>query len=141
MRLLADSSALAKRYIAEPGSAAVEACCGEATEIVLSAIAMPETISGLNRLRRAGRLGDEAYLSLKKEILADIDEVMLIGLTPAVLRSAIACLESVSIRTLDAIQVATAVEAGCDVFLSADRRQCRAAGSMGLRVVDLSALK
>ncbi len=141
MRILLDSSALAKRYIAEPGSAAVEVLCRTAREIVLSTVTLPETLSALNRLRREGKLADDAYFSLKTEIQEDFTELNVIGLTPSLLLVVIHCLEVSAIRTLDAIHVATAIDADCEIFLSADRRQCQTAGAMGLCVVDLSALK
>lgn len=141
MRVFLDSSALAKRYIAEPGSEAVRAICRDAEEIVLSAVCLPEMISALNRLRREGKMGEDVYLDLKTRIQDDLTEVELTGLTQEVLRSAITCLERSTIRTLDAIHVATAKEQACDVLVSADRRQCTTAGDMGLCVVDLAALK
>lgn len=122
------------------GSAAVHTICRAADEIVLSAISLPETLSALNRLRREGILPNDIYFDLKARIQEDLTEVDLIGLTSDVLRGAVTCLETSAIRTLDAIHVATAKEKGCDAFVSADRRQCRTAGIMGLCVVDLAAL-
>ena len=141
MRLFLDSSGLAKRYVSEPGSASVVALCRDAEKIVLSPISKLEVLSALNRLRREGLLADDTYPQLKDDVEADIDEAVLVELSPRVMRSAIRCMETVLIRTLDAIHVASAMEAGCSAFLSADRRQCRAAATMGVPVIDLSSLR
>ena len=50
MRVCFDSSAFAKRYINEPGTAEVLAWCDRADELVLSVIALPEMISAFCRL-------------------------------------------------------------------------------------------
>jgi len=58
----------------------------------------------------------------------------LVALDEAVIREAVACLETGEIRTLDALQIACAQSASCDLFVSADERQCRIGKALGLRV-------
>ena len=50
MKLFLDTSALAKRYIAEQGSDGVLRLCREAEQLAVSVICLPEMISTLNRL-------------------------------------------------------------------------------------------
>lgn len=52
MRVFLDSSAFVKRHIVESGTDAVLAWCDQATEIGLSAIALPEIISAFCRVLR-----------------------------------------------------------------------------------------
>jgi len=59
MRVYFDSSALAKRYIEETGTAEVMAWCERADELALSVVAIPELISAFCRLRREGRITDD----------------------------------------------------------------------------------
>ena len=66
MRVFFDSSAFAKRYISEPGTDKVLAWCDQATEIGLSAIALPEIISAFCRLRREGKVDDTQYRQMIK---------------------------------------------------------------------------
>ena len=138
MRLFLDSSAFAKRYIAEPGSDRVAARCAEADQALLSVIALPEAMSTLNRLRREGKLSDDGYLALKQDIVADLGQATIIDLTPSVVARAVVCLERSPLRALDAIHVASAMECSPDLFLSADRRQCQAARGMGLKVEEVA---
>ncbi len=134
MKLFIDSSALAKRYVEETGSREVQKRCREASEIILSVITGPELLSGLNRLKREQKLPVEKYNELKKLVMADLSKATIINLTENILQETVNCLESTSIRTLDAIQVASAKEMSCDLFLSADHRQCESAKAMGLPV-------
>jgi predicted nucleic acid-binding protein len=134
MRLFLDSSAFLKHYIDEPGSSCVRARLREADALVLSVIAWPEIISALNRLQRGGALGDEDYGAVKRELEEDFGNAAVVALSAEVLERTARCLEIAPLRASDAIHVASAIEAGVDRFVSADRRQCKAARAMGLRV-------
>ncbi len=137
MRLFFDTSALAKRYIAEPGTETVLERCREAREVILSVICAPELISTFNRLRREHKLSDEQYRTMKKDIAADLVQATIVPLTEAVLEKTIAALQKAPLRTLDALHVAAALESSSDLFVSADRRQCKAAREMGLNVEEI----
>ena len=134
MRVFFDTSAFAKRYVSEVGTAAVLEWCDRATEIGLSGIALPEIISAFCRLRREGKITDTQYRQLKSLLLTDIEDAAVCDLTPAVLGEAVSCLESNVLRGMDAIHVGSAVALKADVFVSADARQCAAAARAGLRV-------
>jgi len=134
VRVLLDSSALAKRYIDEPGWPQVRATLQAADELLLSVIAFPEVVAALNRNRRDGKLTDDQYEVAKRRATADFKDATVITLDAEVMQSTIRCLEQAPLRAADAIHVASALEANADCFVSADRRQCRAAKAMGLRV-------
>lgn len=134
MRVFFDRSAFAKRYISEAGTDKVLAWGDQATEIGLSAIALPEIISAFCRLRREDRIGDIQYRPLKTLLLADIEDAAICDLTPAILAQSIASLEANVLRGMDAIHIGSAVALQADVFVSADARQRDAAGKTGLRV-------
>jgi hypothetical protein len=134
VRVFFDSSAFAKRYIGEAGTDKVLDWCDQATEIGLSAIALPEIISAFCRLRREGKVDDKQYRQLKALLLADIEDAAICDLTPAVLAQSIASLETDALRGMDAIHIGSAVALQADVFVSADARQREAAGKAGLRI-------
>lgn len=134
MRTYLDTSALAKRYVREPGTEVVLEKCSEATEIVISVICLPELVSAFNRLRRQSSITSEQYSSLKQDVIADFRQAMFVELSPTLLQEAVLCLERAAIRAMDAIHIATARRTGCDSFVSADRRQCEAARELGLLV-------
>ena len=138
MRIFLDSSALAKRYVAEAGTEQVLERCGEADEIVLSVIVLPELLSAFNRLRREGHLDLNGYTRLKDELTGDLAEATLVDLTPDVIATSIDCLERFTLRSLDALHLAAAVCSRVDLFVSSDRRQCQAARGSGLRVDEVA---
>lgn len=134
MRLFLDSSALAKRYVAEAGTDTVLARCLEADEIMLSIICLPELISAFNRLRRQKLVTQRQYSELKQQLGDDIAEATVLNITEHILEKTIYCLEQATVRTLDAIHIATAQESLCDLFISADQRQIQAAKKLGVEI-------
>jgi uncharacterized protein len=134
MRVFLDTSAFVKRYVSEAGTDAVLEWCDKATEIILSGIALPEIISAFCRLHREGKITDTQYRQLKSLLLADIEDVAICDLTPAVLGLAISSLEKNVLRGMDAIHIGSAIALKADIFISADQRQLDAAARMGLRI-------
>ncbi|HCI14016.1 MAG: twitching motility protein PilT [Gallionellales bacterium GWA2_60_142] len=134
MRIFFDSSAFVKRYISEAGTDAVLGWCDQATEIILSGIALPEIISAFCRLQREGKITDTQYRQLKSLLLADIEDAAICDLSPIVLAQAVSSLENNVLRGMDAIHIGSAVALKAEVFISADMRQLDAAARMGLRV-------
>ena len=133
MRIFLDSSALAKRYVSEAGTEQVLRLCQEADEIVLSVLCVPELISGFNRLRREGKLSAARYHGLKEDIAADIEQATVLELSAPVIDRTIFCLEHAPLRALDAVQLASAIESHCHLFVTADHRQCEAAAALKLK--------
>lgn len=137
MRVFLDSSALVKRYIREPGTERVIQLCREADELLLSVLCAPEIISTFNRLRREEKLPMARYRQLKRDLALDLDQSTLIDLVPSVVNRAVSCLERAPLRTLDALQTASAIESFSDLFVTADRRQAAAAEKLGLKTEDV----
>ena len=138
MKLFLDTSALAKRYIAEPGTDKVLKLCRGATQLAVSVICLPEMISTLSRLVRERQLSVANYQALKSKLLVDLADADICEITTPVMGGVIQLLESNALRAMDAIHVACAVVYRADIFASADRRQLTAAKKAKLRVVDVS---
>ena len=132
MRALFDSSAFAKRYVEETGSQSVDDTCQATTTLALSVLCAPEIIAALNRRVREKRLSRQDYLSAKNRLSEDVAEAVVINLTPAVIHRATFLLETNTLRALDALHVACALEWGAELFVTADQRQVRAAKKSGL---------
>lgn len=134
MRVFFDTSAFAKRFIAEAGSEQADNMTLKATEMGLSVICFPELMSALNRKRREKLITQEIYLDLKHEILKDIEDTDIINLTPSVLNKTTELLENHALRSLDAMHLACAIEWKTELFVSSDKRQVAAAIHSGLDV-------
>jgi predicted nucleic acid-binding protein len=65
MKLVADSSSFAKRYIQEGGSAEMDLILQRASDLALCIILVPEIISGLNRRLREGFFSKRDYRRAK----------------------------------------------------------------------------
>lgn len=121
-----DASALVKLVVHEPETPALERAVLDRDALFTAAI-------GAVELQRAlGRTGQASALDQADAVLA---AVFLADLTPAV-RSQAGRLGPTSLRTLDAIHVATAASLalpGLD-FITYDERQAAAARAQGLRV-------
>lgn len=133
MKTFLDSSALAKRYIEEPGSQAVDDICARASSLAVSVICLPEIVSALVRRRREKLLSLADYGAVKRHLLSDLQDALVINLTPPVIAGAIEVLETGRSRALDAIHVACAFVWGSELFVSADDRQLASAKKAGLK--------
>ncbi len=134
MRVFFDTSAFVKRYVHEAGTDAVLQWCDQASEIILSGIALPEIVSTFCLLQREGKITETQYRQLKSLLMADIEDAAMGDLTPVVLGQAIWSLERNVLRVMDAIHIGCTVALKADVFISADKRQLEAAARSGLRV-------
>lgn len=133
-----DTSAFAKRYVAEPGSDKVVELCQQADSLIVSVICLPELISTLSRLLREKKITKADYRKLKGGAMMDLADVDICQITPEVLALVVSLLETNPLRAMDALHVACAVAVETDVFVSADHRQLAAARKAGLKIVDVS---
>jgi predicted nucleic acid-binding protein len=133
MRLAADTSSFAKRYIQESGSDRLDALLQNASELALSVILVPELISGLHRRLREDALSAKEYREAKMLMLEDVRDATILQLTPAVISSSVKLLENNALRAMDALHIACALEWKADLFVTSDRRQLEAARKSGLQ--------
>jgi predicted nucleic acid-binding protein len=132
MKLVVDSSSLAKRYVQEFGSEKLDQLLQKASELALCIILVPEVISGLNRRIREGFLDHKNYLVVKKQLLNDVRDAVILQITPSVISHSVKLLENNVLRAMDALHVACALEWEADIFVTSDRRQLIAAQNAGL---------
>ncbi|MHB1528964.1 MAG: type II toxin-antitoxin system VapC family toxin [Acidiferrobacteraceae bacterium] len=138
MRVFLDTSALAKRYVAELGSTRVVKVCQQADSLAVCVICLPELISTLTRLVREKKITKADYRKLKGNVMKDLADIDICQITPDVLASGVSLLETNPLRAMDALHVACAVAVETDCFVSADHRQLAAARKTGLKIVDVS---
>jgi hypothetical protein len=134
-----DSSALAKRYVQEPGSDRVEEILFSASSLGISVICVSEIISALCRRRRERKLSPQQYLKAKQALFEDIEDASVVNITDQVMARAVELLERWPLHSSDALHIASAAEWSGELFVSADDRQCAAARTYGLRVEELPA--
>jgi len=131
-----DTSALVKLYLPEPGSDALDRRLTGRRDLVVSELAVSEVTSAVGRRRREGRLSDEAGTRLYRRLLEDLDEgtFLRVGVYPDTHRAAERLLlaSHLPLRTLDALHLALATQAGAASIVTFDRQLGAAAVSLGL---------
>jgi predicted nucleic acid-binding protein len=132
MKLLVDSSAFAKRYVLEDGSEIIDHLLQSASQLALCIILVPEIISGLNCRLREQILSPYDYRKVKRQLINDVHDATVLQVTPAVISRSVKLLETNVLRAMDALHVACALEWQAELFVTADRRQLKAAKNVGL---------
>lgn len=120
--LYLDSSAIVKLVVREPGSSALVDTVSADPDVISSALAYTEV---MRAIRRVGGPAGRAEQVLRSIAFVPVDE--------AILREA-ATIEPTSLRSLDAVHLASALSLrpDVDVFVSYDARLSRAAAAVGL---------
>ncbi|UJA20732.1 type II toxin-antitoxin system VapC family toxin [Thermoleophilia bacterium SCSIO 60948] len=121
----ADSSALVKLVIDEPESGDLARHLGSDTPLVTSRIAVVEVTRATRIASAAPEIADDTAALLAACMRLEVSE--------RVLRQAVE-LSSRSVRTLDAVHLASAIVVEADEFLTYDRRLAAAARETGLAV-------
>lgn len=142
-----DTSAAAKHYRSEVGTASVDAFLGETGSThYLSALSSVELHSILARLVRTGQISAAAFHLTRSRFLADITTGLwqILPVTNLHWQSAqqliVAYGTTRSLRTLDAVQLAVALTQHAttplDGFVCADHALCQIATASGLQGIN-----
>jgi predicted nucleic acid-binding protein len=132
-----DSSALVKLFVPEADSEELNQALVGAEDVILSDLALTEMASALGRRTREGSLTPAASRRLYREAEKLAASCRRVELTPPIHRHAERLLLlsiEIPLRALDALHVATALDAEAATFVTYDPRQRAAAASQGLFV-------
>jgi predicted nucleic acid-binding protein len=132
-----DASALAKLFVSEPESEALNQALVGAEDVILSDLALTEMASALGRRTREGRLAVMEARRLYREAEKLAASCRRADLAPPIHRRAERLLLSslvLPLRALDALHVATALDADAATLVSYDPRLREAAAAQGLFV-------
>jgi predicted nucleic acid-binding protein len=140
----ADTSALIKQYVAEPGSVWVRGWADPkaSNTIVISRLTTVEVVAGLARRQRENSISATDFTTLRGRFIFDVDRhYIVIGLRKHVLTTARNLAAQYPLRALDAIQLACALETrktlGAAITLvAADQRLLTAARAEGFTTDD-----
>ncbi len=135
--LYLDASVLAKLYLPEAGSDALDAAIKGRSDLMLSDLAITEVISAMSRRRREGGVSAGACAKLHRKMLADVRGGLYIknDLMPEAHREAerlLLAIDDIALRAVDALHLALASLAGAAAIVTYDRRLTEAATRIGL---------
>jgi uncharacterized protein len=145
--LFADTSAIAKRYLMETGSVWVRQWANPAAGniIIISGLATVEVAAAVARREREGTISPNDAMTLRRVFAGHINQsYTVINLSKGVLAHARDLVGKYPLRSLDAIQLASALRAAqtlgiTPTFISADQRLLSAATAEGFAVDDPNA--
>jgi predicted nucleic acid-binding protein len=129
-----DTSALVKLLVPEEGSDALNARLLGSVNVVISDLAVTECASALGRRLREGRISAKDARRLQREAVRLQSVAHAAELTPPTHRRAEQLLLTLTgpLRTLDALHLAAALEAGAATLVTFDSRLSNAALAVGL---------
>lgn len=141
-RLFVDTSALIKLYRTEPDSADVQACMAQEDELVISQLALLEFRTAFAtpvRMRLMSSRDANTYVSA---FLSTLSRYTVVDIEPAIAARAALLLDTYAVshglRSLDAIQLASALSAHADqpldALLTTDLAMATIATAEGLTV-------
>lgn len=132
MSLYVDSSALLKRYVAEPDSDAAEALLRSDPSLLTARHTIVEVRRNLVRL-----LDERDAAAARSAFQSDLDAFAMIELDETTCETAAGIAELTGVRTLDALHLAAAQRVGGPAvpFVTFDLRQAQAARTLGLTVL------
>ena len=122
MLIFIDTSSLVKRYIEETGSPEVDQLFSEQNDIVIASITSLEIRSALNRKLRENTISKDTYDKALGFWKDDIEVFDFVPFDSIVIDKAAELIESHGTRTLDAIQMGSALVSNPDRIVTSDRQ-------------------
>ncbi len=134
MKIFLDTSALAKRYVQEPGSEELEELLTSITpEIFISTLAFVEFASAMGRKLWNKEIAEAKVGEAIKELEIDWYEVFAkIPLEDTLAETAAAIALEHSLKGADAIHLASAQAADAELLVASDNKLIRAAKKLGI---------
>lgn len=121
MKAFIDSSSLIKKYIAEKGSEDFDAFLKNVSEIIVSPIYFLEIHSVIQRRLQEKTLTPQQGAWLHAEVAKDYPYFSKVIWSEQLEHKAVGFIQKHSLKTLDAIQLASAALAKPDVFAASDK--------------------
>jgi hypothetical protein len=125
-----DTSALVQFYIDQSGTEKVQDLMENADEIIISPITKLESLRTFRRLREDKAIDGNEYIVIKELFLDHLSDFTILTLDSSLEYIAEELIEKYSLKTLDSIQLASAVKEKdkIELFVSSDKRLLKAVG-------------
>ena len=122
MKLFVDTSTLFKKYVDEAGSGDFDKLFGEATEIIVSPVTRIEMHSAIAKYVREKWLSEQDAKKLSIEIKKDFIFYSRVFWNDNLEEKSVEIAQNLSLKTLDAVQLASGVLSKADLFVTSDKR-------------------
>lgn len=131
-----DTSTFIKLLIVEKGTSIAETIWNSADIPSASRLLRVEAHSTLAHAHRIRRLTVTQFESAKRELKVLWARLTIVEMTPQIGERACEFVETMELRALDAVHLASAIAVGANVLTSADGKLCIAARTIGLHVIN-----
>ena len=115
-----DTSSLFKKYVEEPGSDAFERLISKASEVAVSPITWIEMNAAIERCLRGGHVTPEKAGWLRSEIKKDFTYFFLVVWNENLENKTVELIRRHVLKTMDAVQLASAVLSESEIFVTSD---------------------
>ena len=132
MKIMFDTSALFKLYLAEAGQEQIAQIFERATMVALAPHCRIELMATVARTLREGRISTADGERVAFELGEDLKEWEVLPLSAPVEQASLRALAAAALRGMDALHVGAALVARVGLFVTADIRQAQAAQALGL---------
>ena len=122
MKLFVDTSTLFKKYVDETGSGDFDKLFGVATEIIVSPVTRIEMHSAIAKYVREKWLSEQDAKKLSLEIKKDFIFYSRVFWNDNLEEKSVEIAQSLSLKTLDAVQLASGVLSKADLFVTSNKR-------------------
>lgn len=135
MKIFLETSALAKRYVQEPGSEELDNLfVSVVTEVFVSTLAFAEFAAAIGRKLRNKEILEESAANAMRELEKDWHGLYTkIPLTETLAASAASMAIQYPLKGADAVHLASAVAFGADLFVVSDKQLITAAEKIGIK--------
>ncbi len=130
MKVFVDTSTLFKKYVNEPGSSDFDALLNEATEVVISVLTRVEIYTALTKTVRDKSLSFNHSEKLRSEIARDFSFYSCVLWNKNLEEKAVEIVSKFSLKSLDAIQLASGLLSKADIFVTSDKKLFEAANTI-----------
>ncbi len=122
MKSFFDTSSLVKRYIQESGSDKVDEIFISSESIVVSSITQIEFTSALTRRFVDQSVEEKSYREALSAFRSELEYFEIIPFNAQIEKYAVGIIEKRAMKTLDAIQLSSAIESAPNLFVTSDKR-------------------
>ena len=122
MRVFVDTSTLFKKYLDEPGKDVLDKVLTKATEIAVSPVTWIEINAAIERCVRNRLLPSGQAEQLRTEVKKDFTYFSCVEWNENLEAKAVEVVYQHVLKTLDAVQLASAVLSESEIFLTSDRK-------------------
>jgi len=135
MLAFVDTSSLIKRYIHEKQTDQFNSLLDKLSGVIVSPVTIVELFSGIVRRLRDKSLTKKQYQLIEEEILKNVKDFHQVQFNEELESICIHLLKKYPLRTLDAIQLASAQLSSVNTLVTSDKRLCKAAEKEIERVI------